>query len=147
MALLDLSASEIRTRVADGSVSAVEICKAFLERAQATNRATHAFLLIDETRALASAARVDAARATGTALGPLAGVPVALKDNLCLQGMRTTAASRILETFVAPYTATAVERLEAAGAVIVGKTNCDEFAMGSSTENSAFGPKIGRAHV
>ena len=140
MALLDLTASEIRTSIAGGEVSAVDVCKAFLDRAQATNAALNAFLLIDEDRALAAAARVDAARAANSPLGPLAGVPIALKDNLCLEGMRTTAASRILEGFVAPYTATAVERLEAAGAVIVGKTNCDEFAMGSSTENSAFGP-------
>jgi aspartyl-tRNA(Asn)/glutamyl-tRNA(Gln) amidotransferase subunit A len=138
--LIDRSAREIRDDVAMGRTSAVEVCRAFLDRLQAVNPALNAFNLIDADGALAGAERVDRARRTGEAPGPLAGVPVALKDNLCTRGMRTTASSNIIRNFVPPYDATVVRRLEAAGAVIVGKTNCDEFAMGSSNENSAFGP-------
>jgi aspartyl-tRNA(Asn)/glutamyl-tRNA(Gln) amidotransferase subunit A len=138
--MLESTARTIRDEIAAGRVSAVEVCRTFLERLQAMNSTLNAFNLVDADRAAARAADIDRRRAAGETLGPLAGVPVALKDNLCLRGMRTTASSRILERFVPPYDATAVERLEAAGAVIVGKTNCDEFAMGSSTENSAFGP-------
>ncbi len=140
MNLLDATARDIRDGVAAGEFSAVEVARACLDRIAAVNPALNAFNLVDPERALSCARAVDRLRADGTALGPLAGVPIALKDNLNVRGMRTTASSRILEHFVPPYDATVVQRLENAGAIIVGKTNCDEFAMGSSTENSAFGP-------
>jgi aspartyl-tRNA(Asn)/glutamyl-tRNA(Gln) amidotransferase subunit A len=134
------TAHEIRDDVAAGRVSAADVCRDAIARSEAINPSLNAFTLIDADRALQRAAAVDRARAAGEPLGPLAGVPVALKDNLCVRGMRTTAASKILAGYRPPYDATVVERLERAGAVIVGKTNCDEFAMGSSTENSAYGP-------
>jgi aspartyl-tRNA(Asn)/glutamyl-tRNA(Gln) amidotransferase subunit A len=134
------SARAIRKEVAAGRLSAVEVCRACLERLRAVNGTLNAFNLVDDDRALARAAEIDRRRAAGDAPGPLAGVPVALKDNLCVRGMRTTASSRILERFVPPYDATVVRRIHDAGAIVVGKTNCDEFAMGSSNENSAFGP-------
>ncbi len=140
MNLLDASATTIRSEIVAGRVSAVDVCGAVLERIASANTALNAFNLVDGDRALDRARQIDAQRAAGTPLGPLAGVPVALKDNMDVRGMRTTASSRILEHFVPPYDATVVRRLEAAGAIIVGKTNCDEFAMGSSNENSAFGP-------
>jgi len=133
-------AREVRDAIAAGRVSAVEVCRHALDRIASVNPALNAFNLVDADRALARAAAIDAERAAGETLGPLAGVPVAIKDNLCVRGMRTTASSRILDTFVPPYDATVISLLEQAGAVIVGKTNCDEFAMGSSTENSAYGP-------
>ena len=119
--------------------SASEACRAALSHIQARNPSLNAFNTVDAERALARAAYIDNHRAE-FASAPLAGVPIAIKDNICTRGLKTTASSRILETFVPPYDATVIERLHAAGAVIVGKTNCDEFAMGSSTENSAFGP-------
>jgi aspartyl-tRNA(Asn)/glutamyl-tRNA(Gln) amidotransferase subunit A len=134
------SARSIRDDVASRRVSAVEVCRDALRRIEASNQALNSFLLVDPDDALARAQKVDARLAGGEGPGPLAGVPIAIKDNLCVRGMITTAASKILETYRPPYDATVVERLEAAGAVIVGKTNCDEFAMGSSNENSAFGP-------
>src|SRR5918998_4664680 len=134
------SVRSIRDRVARGDVSAEEVCREHLARMTAANPQLNAFNAVLTDRALEGAADIDRRRAAGEPLGPLAGVPIALKDNLCVRGVRTTASSRILDRFVPPYDATCVRRLEAAGAVIVGKTNCDEFAMGSSTENSAFGP-------
>ena len=125
----------IRTR----ERSAVEVCRETLDRIAALDPELHAFNTVVAERALARAEAIDRDPERWRD-APLAGVPVALKDNISTRGVRTTASSRILETYVPPYDATVVNRLDAAGAVIVGKTNCDEFAMGSSNENSAFGP-------
>src|SRR6185437_4280048 len=110
------------------------------ERIAVADGPIHSYLALTKERALEQAARVDAAVKAGEALGPLAGVPVAIKDVLTTRGVETTAGSRILKGYHPPYDATAVARLEAAGAVLLGKLNCDEFAMGSSNENSAYGP-------
>jgi aspartyl-tRNA(Asn)/glutamyl-tRNA(Gln) amidotransferase subunit A len=120
--------------------SAVEIAREALEFAERENPKTNAYLTFSAGRALAAAAEVDRKLAAGEEPGALAGVPVAVKDVIVTKGVRTTCASKILEHYTPPYDATAVERIEAAGGVIIGKTNCDEFAMGSSNENSAFGP-------
>ena len=140
MSTADATATSIRDGIATGDLSAVDICRASLDRIGAVNASLNAFNLVDAERAVARAQEIDRRRAAGETLGPLAGVPIALKDNMNVRGMRTTASSKILEHFIPPYDATVVRRLEEAGAVIVGKTNCDEFAMGSSNENSAFGP-------
>jgi aspartyl-tRNA(Asn)/glutamyl-tRNA(Gln) amidotransferase subunit A len=133
------TALEIRSAVAARSLSAVDVCRAAIDRIAQLDGNLHAFLHVDERGALDRAARLDREHAASRNL-PLLGVPIAIKDNICTAGVRTTAASRLLENYVPPYSATVVQRLERAGAVIVGKTNCDEFAMGSSTEHSAFGP-------
>ncbi|HEY7173723.1 MAG TPA: Asp-tRNA(Asn)/Glu-tRNA(Gln) amidotransferase subunit GatA, partial [Micromonosporaceae bacterium] len=134
------SAAELGRLIAAGEVSAVEVAGAHLERIRGVDRAVHAFLHVDEDGALASAAAVDAQRVAGEQLGPLAGVPIAVKDVLTTKGVPTTCGSKILEGWRPPYDATLVERMRAAGLVILGKTNMDEFAMGSSTEYSAYGP-------
>ncbi|HEX7521670.1 MAG TPA: Asp-tRNA(Asn)/Glu-tRNA(Gln) amidotransferase subunit GatA [Acidimicrobiia bacterium] len=123
-----------------GELSAVEVAEQHLREIGARDGEIHAFNHVMRDEALAAAAEVDAAVGRGEDPGPLAGVPIALKDNLCTHGVPTTCSSKILDGWRPPYTATAVERVRAAGAVVLGKTNLDEFAMGSSTENSAFGP-------
>lgn len=123
-----------------GTTTARSVTEAALSRIEALNPRLNAFLTVTADTALAQADETDARVRSGELLRPLDGIPVAIKDNLVLEGVRTTCGSRILEHYRPPYTATAVARLRDAGAIIVGKTNCDEFAMGSSNENSAFGP-------
>ena len=140
MSTSDLTATELAARIAARELTATEACQAALDRVARHDAALHAFHYVSSDRALDSARLLDSAQASGAVLGPLHGVPLALKDNMCTRGVATTASSRILKGFVPPYSATVVQKLEAAGAVIIGKTILDEFAMGSSTENSAFGP-------
>ena len=129
-----------RQRLSRGEISARELTELHLQRIAAVEPQVHAFLEVTAERARADADRIDALRAAAEPLPPLAGIPLAIKDNLCTRGIRTTCSSRMLETFVPPYESTVTERLWQAGGVLLGKVNLDEFAMGSSTETSAFGP-------
>jgi aspartyl-tRNA(Asn)/glutamyl-tRNA(Gln) amidotransferase subunit A len=135
-----MTAAQIAGLIGNGDASAVEVATAHLDRIAAVDDRVHAFLHVDREGALAAAQAVDDKRARGEQLGPLAGVPVAVKDVIATKGVPTTAASKILEGWKPPYDATIVQRLREAGTVMLGKTNMDEFAMGSSTEYSAYGP-------
>ena len=130
----------VREALLTKKTSARELAKDFYARIEQRNPELNAFLALCPERAYTHADKIDAAIAKGQPLPPLAGVPIAIKDVISTQGVRTTCGSKILENYTPPYDATAIERLEKAGAVILGKTNCDEFAMGSSNENSAYGP-------
>ena len=140
MDLTTLGIRQIHELLHTRQAKAVEIAQAHLERIERDDQQVRSYLSLCPELALAQARKVDETLAAGQPLAPLAGVPVAVKDVILVHGHRNTCASQILENFVAPYDATAVQRLERAGAVILGKTNCDEFAMGSSTENSGFYP-------
>jgi aspartyl-tRNA(Asn)/glutamyl-tRNA(Gln) amidotransferase subunit A len=133
-----LTLDGLRTAIASGEATATSVCEAALDRIDTSDARLKAFLTVTADSARGRAAALD--RLPASARGPLHGVPVALKDNLCTRGVATTAASKILGGYLPPYDATVVARLEQAGAVVMGKANCDEFAMGSSTENSAYGP-------
>ncbi len=138
--LLRKSALELAAELREGTISSAELTEKFLDRIDAVNPEMNAFITVDRDGALKTAASVDELRAQGAELHPLAGVPIAIKDNIVTLGLATSCASRILEGWVPPYDATVIARIREAGLPILGKTNLDEFAMGSSTEFSAFGP-------
>ncbi|BCJ72702.1 glutamyl-tRNA(Gln) amidotransferase subunit A [Catellatospora sp. IY07-71] len=138
--LIKLSAAALGEKIASGEVSAEEVTRAHLDRIAEVDGRVHAFLHVDDEGAVEAARAVDARRAAGEKLGPLAGVPIAIKDVIATRGIPTTAASKILEGWRPPYDATVMTRIREAGMVMLGKTNMDEFAMGSSTEYSAYGP-------
>jgi len=131
---------EIASGVGNGSLSASDVVEQHLARIDVRESEIHAFNLVTADQARLDAAKVDADVKSGKKVGALAGVPIAVKDNMCTRGVETTCSSKILQGWKPPYDATVVTKLRAAGAIIIGKTNLDEFAMGSSTENSAFGP-------
>lgn len=140
MNITDMTAVQLSAAIKEGKTTAVEAAEAVLARIEEEDKKYNCYVTVDREGALAQAKKVQAQIEAGTLNGPLAGVPVALKDNLCTEGLLTTCASKILYNFVPTYTAEAVKNLSKAGAVILGKTNMDEFAMGSTTETSAYGP-------
>ena len=139
MDLKDLSALELSTAIKKGEAGVEEAVKVSLEQIKKSEDTVHAFLETDEEKVYQRVKEVEAGIASGKYSGPLAGVPIAVKDNICTKGRKTTCASKILGNFVPPYDAEAVKKLEEAGMIILGKTNMDEFAMGSTSETSAFG--------
>src|SRR6516162_7418822 len=140
MKLDSLTIDAARTAIAERKTTAAALAEAHYRKIEGEDPQIGAYLTLSKDRALTKAAEIDARAAKGEKLPPLGGIPVAVKDVIVTLGVRTTAGSKILGDYVPPYDSTAVARLEAAGALVLGKTNCDEFAMGSSTENSAFGP-------
>ena len=139
MSILDLTALELGKKMKAGEITSLQATEAVIKQIKAVEEQVHSYVTLDEEGAMKRAKEVQAQIEAGTLTGPLAGVPAAIKDNMCTKGMRTTCSSKILENFVPTYTAEAVLNLEKAGAVILGKTNMDEFAMGSTTETSAYG--------
>lgn len=138
--MIDLSAKSLLAKLASGEVTSVELTRAFLDRIDSMEEHVGAFLKVNADAALQSAEEVDKQRQAGSSLGSLAGLPIAVKDILCTEGEATTCGSRMLENYNPPYNATVINQLKASDAVIIGRTNMDEFAMGSSTENSAYQP-------
>lgn len=139
MQIMDMTALELGRKIKEKEVSVKEAVQASLDTIEAKDEALHSFVTVDAERALARADEVQKGIEDGTYTGPLAGVPAAVKDNICTENLLTTCSSKILYNFVPPYSAQAVCNLNAAGGVILGKTNMDEFAMGSTTETSAYG--------
>ena len=135
-----LTVESTRTAIAQKQITATRVVEDFYRKIKAEDKEINAYLTLCEDRALRQAAGIDEAAGKGDPLPPLAGVPVAIKDVMVTKGIRSTAGSKILESFIPPYDCTAVARLQSAGAIVLGKLNCDEFAMGSSNENSAYGP-------
>jgi aspartyl-tRNA(Asn)/glutamyl-tRNA(Gln) amidotransferase subunit A len=140
MDLSSLTVEAVRTAVAEKRTTAAALVEQFYAKIKADDADIHAYLTLSEDRAFTQAKHIDGLVSKGAPLPPLAGVPIGIKDVMVTRGVRTTAGSKILENFIPPYDCTAVARLEAAGAIVLGKMNCDEFAMGSSNENSAYGP-------
>lgn len=140
MRIEDMTAAYIAEGVKKGELKAVQIVEELFAKIDEKNKDINAFLTLNKEEALKTAALIDEKVAKGEAVGKLAGVPIGIKDNICTDGLRTTCASKILEDFIPPYDATVIKKLKAADAIIIGKLNMDEFAMGSSCENSAFGP-------
>src|SRR3954462_10763052 len=135
-----LTAASTRTAIEERQFTAAAVVEEFYKKIAADDAHIHGYLTLSKDRALAQATRIDKLADKGDPLPPLAGVPIAIKDVMVTKGIRSTAGSKILGNYIPPYDCTAVARLEAAGAIVLGKTNCDEFAMGSSNQNSAYGP-------
>ena len=140
MTLTELTITQAHQGLKRKQFSALELCQAYLDKIKEKDKEVHAFLTVNESAALSQAKKIDDLLAIGKEMSLLAGIPAAVKDNILVENVKCTAGSKILKNYIAPYNATVIEKLKAQGAVILGKTNLDEFAMGSSTENSAFGP-------